>query len=62
MEDHPLFRLQPLPDQPRANGHAVLVSINDDRRVSDIGGKIWIGLPAARLPMLSSATARFSGE
>jgi hypothetical protein len=34
MEDHPLFRLQPLPDQPRTNGHAVLVSINDDDPMS----------------------------
>jgi hypothetical protein len=30
IEDHPLFRLQPLPDQPCPNGSTVLVSINDD--------------------------------
>jgi hypothetical protein len=30
IEDHPLFRLQPLPGQPCPNGSAVLVSINDD--------------------------------
>jgi hypothetical protein len=34
LEDHPLFRLQPLPDQPCANGHTVLVSINDDDPMS----------------------------
>lgn len=34
IEDHPLFRLQPLPNEPNANGHAVLVSVNDDDPMS----------------------------
>ncbi len=66
MEDHPLFRLQPLPDQPCPNGHSVLVSINDDdpmsfaTRLADEFAHLYFTLLRRGLP--AQETLRFIGQ
>jgi len=65
IEDHPLFRLQPLPDQPCPNGNAVLVSINDDdpmtfaTRLADEFAHLYFGLLRRGLP--AQEALRFIG-